>query len=216
METPQPWSGRRTSRKSDPRPALVVVFAGLSAVALAIAVLAAAMVPFEGVLGGVPASVLQLVVLWVAILAALFLLFVLLAYLDVLPHRGSVVEDIFLLHKSGILICHYSATPRAKVDSDLPGEKLGAARDFAAGTMKTKDGALQQLRYGDHRVHMAHGRHTALVVFARGGSARHLAQRMQMVLGNIEALYEKILESWSGRTEDFEAIDQILLELVES
>lgn len=212
---PQPRPRQRTSRRSDRQSALLIVFVGLSAIALAIVTLAVPAVPFEGLVGGLPGSVVQLVVLWAAILAALFLLFVLLASLNVLPRRGSVIEDIFLLHNSGILICHYTATPRPDIGSDLTGGKLVAARDFVAGSLRTKDVALQELRYGGHRVHMAHGRYTVLVVFARGGSARHLTRRMQAVLGNIEALYEKMLESWDGRTEEFEAVDQVLLKLVE-
>ena len=178
--------------------------------------LSQATISFQGAAAaGVPAS-LEMLLLWVAILAALFLLFLLLAYMDVLPHRRTSIDDVFLLHNSGILICHYSTTLHPDVDSDIASGMLMAVRNFVADALRTKNGALQELRYGDYRIHMAHGQYAILVVFTRAGSPKNLDVRMAAVLRNIETLYGKVLESWSGRTEDFKGVEEVLLKLVEA
>src|SRR6266508_743262 len=41
---------------------------------------------------------LEFLLLWIAVLTALFLLFLLLGYMDVLAHRRSSIDDVFLLH----------------------------------------------------------------------------------------------------------------------
>jgi len=156
----------------------------------------------------------DLVLLWIAILAAVFLLFLLLGYMDVLPHKRTMIDDVFLLHNSGILICHYSTTLRPDVDSDIASGMLMAVRNFVADAMRTKNGSLQELKYGDHRIHMVHGRYSILVTFTRGGNGRNLEMRMAEVLRNIEMAYEKVLESWSGRTEEFKGVEEHLLKLV--
>jgi len=165
----------------------------------------------------VPAAFgLEILLLWVAVLVALFLLFLLLGYMDLLPHRRSSIDDVFLLHNSGILICHYSTTLRPDVDSDIASGMLMAVRNFVADALRSKNGSLQELKYGDYRIQMAHGRHSVLVVFTRGSSQKHLHTRMAEVLRNIETAYEHVLESWSGRTEDFKGVEEHLLRLVEA
>lgn len=156
----------------------------------------------------------EIVLLWIAVLAAVFLLFLLLGYMDILPHKRTMIDDVFLLHNSGILICHYSTTLRPDVDSDIASGMLMAVRNFVADAMRTKNGSLQELKYGDHRIHMAHGQHAILVTFTRGGNGRNLEMRMAEVLRNIETAYGKVLESWSGRTEDFKGVEEFLLKLV--
>ncbi len=157
---------------------------------------------------------MEAVVLWISILAAVFLLFLLLGYMDLLPRRRTVIDDIFLLHNSGILICHYSTTLRPDVDSDIASGMLMAVRNFVADALRSKNGALQELKYGDHRIHMVHGRHAVLVVFTRGGNSRGIEMRMAEVLRNIETAYERILDAWSGRTEDFKGVEEYLVRLV--
>ena len=174
---------------------------------------ASASATFEGTLGG-PIAGLEIVFLWVAVLVAVFLLFLLLGYWDVLPRRRSAIDDIFLLHNSGILICHYSTTLRPDVDSDIASGMLMAVRNFVADALRTKNGTLEEMKYGDHRIHMAHGLHSILVVFAQGRSGRSLDARMAEVLRNVEIAYADVLESWSGRTEEFKGVEELLLRLV--
>jgi hypothetical protein len=167
----------------------------------------------EGTVVG-PIQGLDVVFLWVAILVAVFLLFLLLGYWDVLPRRRATIDDVFLLHNSGILICHYSTSLRPDVDSDIASGMLMAVRNFVADALRTKNGVLQEMKYGDHRIHMAHGVHAILVVFARGRSGRSLDERMAEVLRNVETAYADVLESWSGRTEEFKGVEEHLLRLV--
>jgi len=162
------------------------------------------------------AAGLEILLLWIAILIALFLLFLLLGYMDLLPHRRSSIDDVFLLHNSGILICHYSTTLRPDVDSDIASGMLMAVRNFVADALRSKNGTLQELKYGDYRIQMAHGRHSILVVFTRGGSHKNLHVRMAEVLRNVEMAYEHVLESWSGRTEEFKGVEEHLLKLIEA
>ena len=169
---------------------------------------------FTATVTGTPAG-LEVLLLWIAVLTALFLLFLLLGYMDVLPHRRSSIDDVFLLHNSGILICHYSTTLRPDVDSDIASGMLMAVRNFVADALRSKNGSLQELKYGDYRIRMVHGQHSILVVFTRGSHTKGLEARMKDVLGNIESAFESVLESWSGRTDEFKGVEEHLLRLVQ-
>ncbi len=169
---------------------------------------------FTAAVSGAPGG-LEVLLLWIAVLTALFLLFLLLGYMDVLPHRRSSIDDVFLLHNSGILICHYSTTIRPDVDSDIASGMLMAVRNFVADALRSKNGSLQELKYGDYRIRMVHGRHSILVVFTRGSHTKGLEARMKDVLGNIESAFESVLESWSGRTDEFKGVEEHLLRLVQ-
>ena len=164
--------------------------------------------------GGLSDAGWEVVFLWISALAAIFLLFLLLGYMDVLPRRRATIDDVFLLHNSGILICHYSTTLRPDVDSDIASGMLMAVRNFVADALRSKNGNLQELKYGEHRIHMVHGLQSVLVVFARGRNGRNLEARMAEVLRNIEAAYSRVLESWSGRTEEFKGVEEYILRLV--
>ncbi len=170
---------------------------------------------FTATVTGTPGG-LEVLLLWIAVLTALFLLFLLLGYMDVLPHRRSSIDDVFLLHNSGILICHYSTTLRPDVDSDIASGMLMAVRNFVADALRSKNGSLQELKYGDYRIRMVHGLHSILVVFTRGSHTKGLEARMKDVLGNIESAFESVLESWSGRTDEFKGVEEHLLRLVQT
>jgi len=169
---------------------------------------------FTATVPGAPGG-LEVILLWIAVLTALFLLFLLLGYMDVLPHRRSSIDDVFLLHNSGILICHYSTTLRPDVDSDIASGMLMAVRNFVADALRSKNGSLQELKYGDYRIRMVHGQHSILVVFTRGSHTKGLEARMKDVLGTIESAFESVLESWSGRTDEFKGVEEHLLRLVQ-
>jgi len=168
----------------------------------------------DGIGSAPPPGGLEVMSFWIAVLVAAFLLFLLLGYWDVLPRRRGTIDDVFLLHNSGILICHYSTTLRPDVDADIASGMLMAVRNFVADALRTKTGALQEMRYGDHRIHMVHGTHAILVVFMRGSNGRNLETRMAEVLRNIEMAYANVLETWSGRTDEFRGIEEYLLRLV--
>ncbi|HLE45539.1 MAG TPA: hypothetical protein VI915_00910, partial [Thermoplasmata archaeon] len=44
--------------------------------------------------------------------------------------RGTLIEDIFLLHRSGLLLKHYTRRLRPNVDSDVLSGMLVAVQDF--------------------------------------------------------------------------------------
>lgn len=200
VTTPRPPLGGRTPR--DPRPT--------RRLALVLALVPAASLAAAGWGWG-----LESPLFWTAALGSAFFLFLSLSYLDALPRGRPWIEDVFLLHRSGILICHYST---ALHDAGLAG-----SRETSEALSTSVVYALQPVPSGprgflsaDHRVHTAQGQHTILVVFARGLRTRALEERMQTVLHTIEALYAKALDAWSGQPEDLRHVEDVLLSLVDS
>lgn len=199
--TPRPSLGGRTPRDPHParRRALVLTFVVAASLA-------------TGAVGwGVESPLF-----WTAVLGAFFFLFLSLSYLDALPRRRPGIDDVFLLHRSGILICHYSTAPAPAAGIGGERETPEALPASVADALKPVRGGSQDFRYGDYRVHTAQGQHTILVVFARGLRSRALEVRMQTVLRNIEGLYAQALDAWSGQPADLRHVKDVLLSLVES
>ncbi|TLZ44661.1 MAG: DUF11 domain-containing protein, partial [Methanobacteriota archaeon] len=61
---------------------------------------------------------------------------------------GSGADEIFLLHRSGVLLRHFSSSRARDRDSDIVGGMLAAVRMFVEDSMDPAAGPLQEIRFG--------------------------------------------------------------------
>jgi hypothetical protein len=82
---------------------------------------------------------------------------------------GSGADEIFLLHRSGILLKHVSSKRARDMDSDILGGMLSAVRMFVEDSMEPSAGPLQEIRFRGGSIVFVTGATTTLAaVNARG------------------------------------------------
>ncbi len=131
--------------------------------------------------------------------------------------RGILmVEDVYLLSKSGILISHETRRLKPDVDEDVISSMLVAIQDFVRESFKDESNVeLKTVEFGDKKILIERGKHLILAVVMRGEVDRYVQYRVSQVLKEIEKKYADILPTWKGNVEKFRGVREILRKIWE-
>ncbi len=129
--------------------------------------------------------------------------------------RNTSIEDIFLLHRSGLLLKHYTRRLRPNVDSDVLSGMLVAVQDFVKDSFRGEKGQLNEIRFGEIRIVIIEGKWTILAAVVRGARPYDVQPELGFALTDLEAKYEDPLIDWDGTMDQIEDVDKIMGDLIE-
>ena len=124
------------------------------------------------------------------------------------------IEDIFLLHRSGILLKHFTRRLRPNIDSDLLSGMLVAVQEFIKDTFREEKGALNEIKFGEMRVLIVEGRWTIIAGVVRGMRVTDLLPAMRAALEDLESRYEDPLLHWNGDMDSMPGASVIMEDLI--
>ena len=129
--------------------------------------------------------------------------------------RNTLIEDIFLLHRSGLLLKHYTRRLRPNVDSDVLSGMLVAVQDFIKDSFRGEKGQLNEIRFGEIRIVIMEGKWTILAAVVRGVRPFDIQPELGVALADLEAKYEDPLIDWDGTMDQIGDVDKIMGDLIE-
>ncbi len=129
--------------------------------------------------------------------------------------KNTSIEDIFLLHRSGLLLKHYTRRLRPNVDSDVLSGMLVAVQDFVKDSFREEKGQLNEIRFGEIRIVIIEGKWTILAAVVRGVRPYDIQPELSSALTDLEAKYEDPLIDWDGTMDQIEDVDRIMSDLIE-
>ncbi len=121
--------------------------------------------------------------------------------LSVFVLRRARLNELYLMHDSGMLIRHWSRDQHALHDSDIMSGMLIVLQEFVRDTWKAygqADESLQELRFGPRRVLLARGDHAVLAAVVQGRYLNGLPKKLQEAVQDFEASHEGVLRDWNG------------------
>src|SRR2546422_3730265 len=129
--------------------------------------------------------------------------------------KNTRIEDIFLLHRSGLLLKHYTRRLRPNVDSDVLSGMLVAVQDFVKDSFRGEKGQLNEIRFGEIRIVIMEGKWTILAAVVRGARPYDIQPELGSALRGLQAKYEDPLIGWDGTMEPSKDVDRIMGDLIE-
>ena len=117
------------------------------------------------------------------------------------------ISELFVLHKSGLLIRHYSDSLRTDIDRDILGGMLVGVQDFVKQTLATKEGTLDQMRYGGYTIFFVRGTDVIAAAVTREGDPESVQYQVMDALQEFEERYRSVLKNWTGEPNAFAGID---------
>ena len=130
------------------------------------------------------------------------------------PEGTYLVEDVFLIHSDGRLICHHSRKFREEIDEDIFSGMLTVVRDFVKDSFKRARKGLDRLGFGDEKVLIERSDHTYLATVLVGQEPKLLPLYMAQILDEVETRYGTILEKWTGLLHQLEGVDDLVKKLL--
>src|SRR3989449_5284048 len=129
--------------------------------------------------------------------------------------RNTAIEDIFLLHRSGLLLKHYTRRLRPNVDSDVLSGMLVAVQDFIKDSFRGEKGGLNEIRFGEIRIVVIEGKWTILAAVVRDSRPFDIQPELRAALTDLEAKYEDPLIDWDGTMDQIADVDRIMQDLID-
>ena len=140
-----------------------------------------------------------------AILGALAVFFLL--------RRGGRIEEVFLVHWSGVLIVHLSKTIKTATDRDILAGMLTTIQQFAREAFVEWRGRdIRGIDLGNQKIFLSRGSYTYLAAVVRGRKPGGLPSRMARSVTEFEAIFEGKLEEWDGALETLGGAEELLSE----
>jgi len=115
----------------------------------------------------------------------------------------AVIDDVFLLHKDGLLIRHFTRKLNPEVDSDILGGMLIAVQNFvnesfASDKGLATEGGLDELKFGKYSILIARGKHVVMAAVVLGGRTVNTVREIKAAIEDLEKNLGTVLEKWSG------------------
>ena len=127
----------------------------------------------------------------------------------ILGERKLVIDEVFLMHRSGILIQHLSRGPGLRKDDDLVASMFVAIQEFVRDSFDTK-ATLDELSFGGRKTAVLRGEHVVLAALISKGSPRYLFPQMKAVERDLEKAHGANLKDWDGRVSGLDQARPIL------
>ena len=128
--------------------------------------------------------------------------------------QSTSIEDVFLLHRSGLLLKHYTKRMRPNVDSDVLSGMLVAVQEFVKDSFKGERGALNEIRFGDIRIVLLEGQWTIVACLVRGERVTDLQPQIAAAMHEVETKYGDLLMNWDGTLDAVPEVDVIMRRLI--
>src|SRR2546427_10627900 len=129
--------------------------------------------------------------------------------------RNTAIEDIFLLHRSGLLLKHYTRRLRPNVDSDVLSGMLVAVQEFIKDSFRGEKGGLNEIRFGEIRIVVMEGKWTILAAVVRGARPFDIQPELGSALRDLEAQDDDPVIDRDGTIEQIKDGEQIMRDLIE-
>src|SRR5207245_3373995 len=143
---------------------------------------------------------------WLAVAGALALIAV-----AFMIWRGGRIDEIFLVHWSGVLIVHLSKTIKSSTDRDILAAMLTTIQQFAREAFVEWQGHdIRRIHLGSQKVFLRRGSYTYLAAVVRGRKPGSLASRMARSVVEVEGVFEPKLEEWDGALETLVGAEKML------
>ncbi len=127
----------------------------------------------------------------------------------VLGERNLAIDEVFLVHRSGILIQHLSRGPGLRKDDDLVASMFVAIQEFVRDSFHTK-ATLDELSFAGRKAAVLRGRHVVLAALVSRGNPRYLFPQMKAVERALEEAHGRALVDWDGRVASLDQAGPIL------
>ena len=128
--------------------------------------------------------------------------------------RRAKLEQVFLMHNSGMLIHHWAANVSPTRDLDILSGMFMIMKEFVRDSFREKKGGLTELQFGDSRIFLAEGRHAVLAAVASGRRVNGLPGEIASAVADFERIHGGALTGWVGRLDELPGAKSVVDGLV--
>ncbi|TLZ65836.1 MAG: hypothetical protein E6K16_02470 [Methanobacteriota archaeon] len=117
------------------------------------------------------------------------------------------IDQMFLLHRSGLVLKHFSARGLVAGDPDIQGAMLTAVQSYLENAVDASAGPLRQITFGGRDIIFANGPNAILAAVVRRGDPGVFFARAPGFLADLENRTGTTLANWDGVEERLHGVE---------
>jgi hypothetical protein len=126
------------------------------------------------------------------------------------------LDDVLLIHQSGVLVSHVSRKMGMEMDDDLFSGMFTAVQEFVKDSLgREKNIGLNRMDYGERKILTEQGHLVFLTAIITGGEPMYLPLYMMEILREVHEKYGEILDGWQGDYTKLQGIDEVLRKILQ-
>ena len=133
--------------------------------------------------------------------------------------RDTYIEDVFLLHRSGVLLRHLTRRLKPHVDSDILTGMLRVVQEFVRDAFREgegeEEGELNEMGFGALKVSICGGEYVVLATVVRGERPAEMMGEMKAAIEDLEEKHRESLRDWDGHLSKVVFVDAFLRRLLD-
>lgn len=129
------------------------------------------------------------------------------------PPVESAVEDVFVIHRSGLLVAHEGRRLTPATDHDIMVSMLTAIMNFVRHSFAEGSDELRRLELGEKSVLIERGDELIVAVVFRGREPPDVDEEMRAFLWRAQRKFGTVLDRWSGDTQEVHGIQAMTARL---
>jgi len=126
----------------------------------------------------------------------------------------TVVDEVFVMTPSGVLLKHYSRRLRPDRDEDILAGMLTAVQNFVRESFDTAGGRLNEIRFENYDIIISYSDNLVLAAVISTKNPQKLKEKLSDAAEEIERQYGDRLKNWNGDLSELQPIDNVMRRLL--
>ncbi|MEM0342777.1 MAG: hypothetical protein QXU73_00790 [Thermoplasmata archaeon] len=122
----------------------------------------------------------------------------------------TVVDEVFLMTPTGMLLKHYTRRLRPDQDEDILAGMLTAVQNFIKESFDEAGGRLNEIRFENYDILISHGENVVLAAIISTKKPERLRNQLKSATEDIDRLLGERLKAWSGDKKELADVDPLM------
>jgi len=122
----------------------------------------------------------------------------------------TIVDEVFLMTPTGMLLKHYTRRLRPDQDEDILAGMLSAVQTFIKESFDEAGGKLNEIRFENYDIVISHSKNVVIAAIISTKKPEKLRTQLQSATNDIETQFGEKLSHWNGDKAELGDVDVLM------
>lgn len=122
----------------------------------------------------------------------------------------TIVDEVFLMTPSGMLLKHYTRRLRPDQDEDILAGMLTAVQNFVRESFDEAGGRLNEIRFENYDILISHSKNIVIAAIISTKKPERLRDQLRTATDDMETQYGEMISHWSGDKKELGDVDILM------
>jgi hypothetical protein len=122
----------------------------------------------------------------------------------------TVVDEVFLMTPTGLLLKHYTRRLRPDQDTDILAGMLTAVQNFVRESFDEVGGKLNEIRFENYDILISHAKDVVIAAMITTKKPEKLRNQLKNATDDLERQFGEQISHWSGDKKELGEVDLLM------